>query len=77
MYSGMLILSGLITFVIAEKIFSVIESVSRNSEESILQNDNSEKLNNNTKGIDSLCKTEEIQNKKHVSIYFPFCFLKT
>lgn len=57
-YSGLLILAGLITFVIAEKIFSVIEKEAEKAEEK-------EKAmeNNNTKGI------MESTSKKQISGY--------
>lgn len=61
MYSGLLILAGLITFVVTEKIFSFLENQSDKIEESCT-------LNNNTKGLTSSdTKTDQASDKKHVS----------
>lgn len=62
-YSGLLILSGLIVFVITEKIFSVITKLTEQENEH--DTNSLEKINNNVKGY---CCDEEIKenNKKHV-----------
>ncbi|KAF7272592.1 hypothetical protein GWI33_014646 [Rhynchophorus ferrugineus] len=59
MKSGLLILGGLITFVITEKLFGVIEKEAEDAKESEAVAEN-----NNTKGL-----TTEGTNKKHISGY--------
>lgn len=67
-YSGLLILSGLIVFVVAEKVFSVITQVS-NTSDFVEYN---EKINNNVNGFKRLKKTEaenDAISKKHITGY--------
>lgn len=69
LYSGLLILSGLMTFVATEKLFSIIESIAKITEEN--QKPTLEKLNNNTKELSPAEeKTDDANNKKHVSVVY-------
>lgn len=70
MYSGLLILTGLLTFVAAEKLFSVLESINENSTKLI--DINKERTNNNNKSPIHIKTDENANNKKHVSMRFFF-----
>lgn len=62
--SGLLILTGLIVFVITEKVFSVITQLSETAFDDAPP---TEKLNNNTKGSEE--KNAVDDNKKHITGY--------
>ncbi|XP_018319154.1 zinc transporter ZIP13 homolog [Agrilus planipennis] len=68
MYSGILLLSGLIVFVVAEKLFSVITKLSERIENQPLKL-TPEVLNNNIKGYDSFLSKAEVTDKRNITGY--------
>ncbi|KAI4461997.1 zinc transporter slc39a7 histidine-rich membrane protein ke4 [Holotrichia oblita] len=69
MYTGLLILTGLIVFVITEKIFSVITKYNEEAvDEATNMLQNPEKINNNIKGYEPDMQAET-ERKKHITGY--------
>lgn len=67
LYTGLLILTGLIVFVITEKIFSVVTKFNEEvAKEEHIKEENLEKINNNIKGYQPEVQIET-EKRKHVS----------
>lgn len=68
MYSGFLILTGLILFVTVEKLFSAIKKINEDQLSQLQVKNGLTKINNNTKGVSNSLdeKTDDANKEKHV-----------